>query len=131
MDKQAAREFIVRELGRHTNRNDILMALCKAFDIQWEDAESLMRDAETYDGHRIARKQSPLLIILGLGVIIGGLVLTIDAMMFFWDLTQMQGTEQLAYSQYSYIMGGSLITGIAMMAGGVIGFRRFISAVLR
>jgi hypothetical protein len=130
MNKDEARVLIINELGKHTNRNDILMELCQELDINWEDADRLVKEVETYDGRTIARRQSPLLIILGAGVLIGGTALTVQALLFFWDFAFMAPAQQLVMSQYAYYMGGGFFTGLAMLAGGIVGFRKFLSAAL-
>ncbi len=126
--KEGARAFIVGELGRHGDRNDLIAALSRRYDIDWKDAKNVVESVELYDGENIVRRQSPLLAILGLGVIVIGLALTADAFMYFWRLTQMDETEQLIHSSYIYVMGGSMVTGLAMITGGIIGFRKIFGA---
>lgn len=130
MDKEKARAFIIEELGKNQNRNDILLILCRELNIEWKQAEQLVHEVEAFDGQQIARRQSPLLIILGLGVIIGGLALTSYGIWYFWTFTQLDATQQLIETQYMYITAGSMVTGLAMIAGGIIGFRKILSGIL-
>lgn len=130
MNEEQARAFIVEELASHRSRNDMLLVLCRELDIDWGKAEQLVHDVETYHGKTIARRQSPFLMILGAGIILVGMVLTIDAVLYFWDVLQMQTLRQLLSFQYSYIMAGSFLTGLAMMTGGAIGFRTIFARIL-
>jgi len=130
MNQDQARAFVVNELGKHRDRNDILMALCHGLGVEWKQAEQFVKDVESSEGKTIARKQSPLLVVLGLSVLIGGLGLTVSAISFFWDFIQMGSQEQLLNGQFVYIYGGSMITGLAMIVGGIIGFRKVFSALL-
>lgn len=130
MNEEQARAFIVEELASHRNRDDMLMVLCRELDIDWEKAEQRVKDVEDYHGQTIARRQSPFLMILGTGIILVGLALTLDAVLYFWDLLQMQTLRQLLSLQFSYVMGGSLVTGLAMITGGTIGFRRILAKIL-
>lgn len=131
MDKDQAAAFIVNELSKHSHRDDIFRELCREMNIDWKQAESLMRDVEAYHGRTIAHRQSPLLIVLGLGVILGGLTLTTYGAWYFWQLTQMQPLEQFLYSQYIQIPASSMITGTAMIVGGIIGFRKIFAGIVR
>jgi len=130
MNQEQAHAFIIDELAKHSHRDDIILDLCRAMNIDWKQAERMVEDVESYHGRTIARRQSPLLMVLGLSVILGGLALTTYGAMYFWDLTQLQPLEQFLYSQYIQIPAGSMITGTAMIVGGIIGFRRILASIL-
>jgi hypothetical protein len=130
VNKEQAAAFIINELGRQSHRDDIIVDLCRDMDIDWEQAEELMRDVEAYHGQTIARRQSPLLIVIGLGIILGGLALTTYGAMFFLDLVQMETFEQIWYTQYIQLPVGSFVTGTAMIVGGIIGFRKIFAGIL-
>lgn len=130
MDKDAARAYVVRELGSHRNRKEVVFDICKQLDLNWDEADAFVREVETFDSQSIARKQSPLLLLFGIAVIIGGLALTIEGVMFFWNWMFRDSTEQLIFTPYIYVMGGSMVTGLAMITGGIIGFRKYLSAAL-
>lgn len=130
MNEDQARAFVVRELGMHRDRDDILLVLCRELNIDWSRAEQFVSDVELQYGQRIARKQSPLLMVIGLGVILAGLALTTYGVWEIFEFVQMETAQQLVYSQYMYFVGASMITGLAMIVGGIIGFRRIFSAIL-
>ncbi len=130
MNKEETTTFIINELGRQRDRNDILLILCRELDIEWKQAERLIQDVEAAGGQQIARRQSPLLIVIGLAVIIGGLALITYGIWYFWTFTQLDPTQQLVTSQYLYLAAGSMITGLAMIVGGIIGFRKVLAGIL-
>lgn len=128
--EQEARDFIVNELGKHRHRRDVIADVCVRYNLNWKQAEELVAKVEIYDGQRVARRQSPLLIILGAGVILAGLALTIDAIIYFWTLPQLDSIEQLANAQLAYYMAASLVLGVAMITGGIIGLRKVLADAL-
>lgn len=130
MNLDQARVYIVDELGKHSNRNDILQTLCRQMDIDWKQAEALLREVEASQSQTIARRQSPLIMILGIGALVGGLALTSYAVWDIFEYAQMDVARQLIYSQYIYITISSMITGLAMIVGGIVGLRKIISGIL-
>jgi hypothetical protein len=130
MNQAEARAFIIDQSGKNQNRNDIVLTLCRELDIEWEEADQMIREVEAFDAQQITRHQSPLLIVLGLAVIIGGLGLTTYGIWYFWTFTQLEPTQQLIETQYMYITAGSMITGLAMITGGIIGFRKLLAGLM-
>jgi hypothetical protein len=130
MNKEEVRNIIIAQLGRHRDRNDLLTVLSRDLNIDWKQAEQLVRDVEASHRQVIARRQSPLLIILGLGVIIGGFALTTYGIWDFWIFSQLDTTEQFIHSESLYLSGGGMVTGLAMITGGIIGFRKIIGGIL-
>ncbi len=130
MNKEETTTFIINELGRQRDRNDILLTLCRELDIEWAQAEQLVREVEAFDGRQIARRQSPLLIVIGLAIIIGGLALITYGIWYFWTFSQLEATQQLLETQFMYVAVGGMITGLAMIVGGILGFRKILSGIL-
>jgi hypothetical protein len=130
MNQEQARTYAVNELSKHHDRNDILIVLCRELDLHWPDAEKFLKEVESSQGQTIVGRQSPLILILGIGVLLGGLGLTSYGIWDLFEWVQMGPEEQIAYSQLMYYTAGSMITGIAMIAGGIIGLRKTISSIL-
>ncbi len=135
MDREKAVEFVVRELGKHHNRNEIIVTLCEQIGINWQDAEKLVREVEIQHERRIAVRQSPIAIILGVGTVLVGIGLFLNGFFFFMRLFQELGGE-FSFSivlglRYVYFEIGQLITGLAMVLGGSIGSARVLSKVLK
>ena len=131
MDKEKAAELVIQELGKHHSRNDIIIALCEQFGFNWQSAELFIREIETQHGRKIAKRQSPILIILGLGILLAGVVLTLYNVSYIIGYYQ-SPPDTLSYEgvlgvRTFYIRIGSFITGLAMIAGSVIGLWRVVA----
>ncbi len=130
MDHAEARAYVVRELGKHRNPKDVIFELCNEHGVEWKDAESLVQDVQIYDEKYIARRQSPLLIIFGVGALAGGFVLTGTAMYMIWEALFLEPESQMLLVESAYTVFIALTTGLAMIAGGVIGFRKYLGSML-
>jgi hypothetical protein len=130
MDRKQTRRFVIEELGKHVNRDDVLAVVSRALDIDWQQAEDLVREVEQSNAREIAIRQSPILIVIGVGVIAGGLALTTYGVWYFIDLLQMNSMQQILYSQFIADIAGSMVLGLGMITGGIIGFRKVFSALL-
>ena len=130
MSTDQTTNFILNELTKHRDRNDIILDLCRQLSIEWKAAEQLVKDVESQHGKTVAKRQSPFLIILGASIIITGLGLTINGMQLIFDLLSVGSFEQLMGMSTSLLRLGSLLTGIGMIVGGIIGFWKTFSAFL-
>ena len=129
MNHDEAVDFIIKELSKHHNRNEIIVSLCHHMDIGWPEAERLIKDVESHHGRQIAAGQSPLLIILGAGILTAGIGMTAYAIQFFFNFARMSPADKLLYATTVYYMAGTLITGLGMIAGSVVGFWNTFSAL--
>ncbi|CAG1013344.1 hypothetical protein ANAEL_04675 [Anaerolineales bacterium] len=131
MDKEEATQFVVRELGRHHNRNEIIMALCERMGLNWKEAERFVLEVETHQGRTIAARQSPIILILGIGLFVVGTGLTIYNLLFFVDYFSSQhnafSMEGALELRAMYYRVGSLLAGIAMIISGIVGSWKTIS----
>ena len=127
MDETLAAEFVVRELAKHRNRNDIILALCQSDKINWKMAQEFVEQVEQKQSRRIAAGQAPLLILIGLGLIVSGLYVAVryivatmnGAIIFQWPLP-------IPYLGNVSRIGG----GIAMVSGGMFGILKAVWAML-
>ena len=123
MNKQEATDFVIRELGKHHQRNDIIQKLCETGGINWRDAEKFVRQVEAENTGTIALKQSPMVILIGIGTTLGGLVL-----MILIAIGTLQGYI-IFFLSFPVPYLGNIVyffTGLAMMAGGIWGMRETI-----
>ena len=126
MDQNAATQYVIHELGRHTPRNDIVMRLCEQLKCSWPDAEKFIRHVEQNNRKAIVARQTPLLILIGLGTVIVGLA------------TAGYGLYELAHG---VLVIGVLtaptptplivLVGLAMIGGGGYGVLREIGKLTR
>jgi len=118
MNQQEATEFVIRELGKHRQRNDIIQKLCETGGINWGNAEKFVRRVETENRSAIALKQSPLITLIGMGTIILGLALTL------WiAIETLQGFIIFFLSFPVPYLGNIFyfLMGLAMIIGGMWG----------
>lgn len=126
MDHAEATEFVVRELGKHRSRDEIIRTLCEQAGFDWKRAQQFVRQVETEQGSRIALRQSPLIVILGLGTLLAGIVITL------WvTLETLSGTIIFLLSMPIPYLGNFVYftTGLGMIAGGFLGLWRTIKAL--
>jgi hypothetical protein len=128
MDKEKLKVYIVDRLAKHHDRNDIMLTLCQKLGITWTDAEMLIQEVELYHGKAVAQKQSPFLMILGAGILVGGLTLTYFGVDYFVAVTRYP--EMIIDVRSAYIMGGSLLTGLGMIGGSILGMWKNVAAFL-
>jgi hypothetical protein len=122
MNKEETTIFIINELARHRDRNDIILELCRQLNIEWKDAEKLVKDVESQHGKIVAKKQSPFLLVLGAVILIAGIVLTLNGALYFLGFVQTDTVDQVLSARSAFIRAGSLLTGLGMITGGIIGF---------
>ena len=116
MNRQQATDYVIRELGKHHQHNDIIQRLCEAGQISWKDAEKFVQQVEEENTSKIALRQSPLVTLIGIGSALVGL-----ALMAWVALETLQGA-------IIFLMGipylGNLsyfFTGLVMMVAGLWG----------
>lgn len=77
MNEQEAIDFVIRELGKQHPKNDIIQKLCESNSMNWNQAEKFVRQIEAQNSSLIAQKQSPMVTIMGTGMVIVGSVIAI------------------------------------------------------
>jgi hypothetical protein len=121
-------EWVVRDLGRQRNRNDIIRVLCEETQLPWRQVERFVRRVEIEHYDRIAARQSPLVIFLGIGSIVGGLLL----MGYTVYITLAGHTINLSGVPVPYLENGAyFVTGAAMVIGGLAGIWRAVMLMRR
>ena len=126
MDQAETTEFVVRELGKHRSRDDIIQALCEQGGFDWYRAKEFVQRVESEHGSRIAVRQSPLLIIIGLGTLLAGLALSAWVT---WET--LRGTIIFFFSMPIPYLGNAVyfITGLGMIAGSIAGMWKTIEGI--
>ena len=118
MNQQEATEFVIQELGKHHQKNDIIQGLCEAAGMNWAQAEKFVQQVEVQHGDIIAQKQSPMIVAIGTFIMIAGLIVT--AIAIYATLTgqsmRLRGLPFPYAGNVVYFIGG-----IAMMGGAVRG----------
>jgi hypothetical protein len=135
MNKEKATEFVIRELGKHHNRNEIITALCEQMGLNWREAGQFVQEIESQHGRAIAARQSPIIIILGIGLLIAGIGITCYNSIFFLNFFQSRhdvlSVDNALEMRAAYYRAGSLVVGISMIVGGIVGSWETISKLLK
>src|SRR5258706_11549482 len=74
---QADVELIVRELGRGRSADEVCRMLCGQRGYEWINAQRVIAQVSEQSRTRIARRQAPFLLFLGIVTLIGGALLVI------------------------------------------------------
>ena len=120
-------EYIVKELGRHRKESDLIFAVAQRADLDWNDAKELVEDVKLAQGTRIARRQSLLLLVVGIGTLLGGLALTT------WVVLETLNGTIIFLFDLPIPYSGNLVyfcTGLAMIAGSAWGLGRVVLDVV-
>lgn len=122
MDDSAVTDYIVYKLGQHISRDDLILDLCQRTGKTWDQVSTLVASVEQQQGSRIARRQSPIYLTIGLGVFIVGLYLACGGLFYFVGLIA-AGTFSIdpfsLRRDYTTII--RIGTGLAMMVGASVG----------
>jgi hypothetical protein len=126
MDQNAATQYVSRELGRHTQRNDIILRLCEQLKCSWPDVEKFIRYVEQDNRKAIAVRKSPMLILIGIGTIIVGLA---TAGCGLYELTH--GVLVIGILTAPTPTPLIVLVGLGMIGGGGYGVLREIGTLTR
>ena len=118
-DRELA-EFVVRELGNHVKKGEIVYKLADMTRKPWSEVETFVDEIEASQGQRIARRQAPLLIIVGLITIAGGVALALPNISLVMQFLRDPGAN-LLYTPYVVRRIVVLVVGLGMVAGGILG----------
>jgi hypothetical protein len=115
---QETSKYIVRELGRHRAENEIILVVTQRENLSWEEARQLVENVKVERRGSIARRQSPLLIAIGVATFIVGIGLsmaiawaTIDGGIIFFLNLPIPYLGNIVY----------FVTGLGMMIGSAYG----------
>jgi hypothetical protein len=130
MKREEAVALVVKGLGSHQNKNEIIRVLCEKTGMPWSVAEDFIKQVEAEHGKTIAARQSPFLIVLGVVISLVGLGLMFTAIQYFINVAQTDALYMVLSARGIYFRIGSLVTGLFMFIGGLIGLRQPILALL-
>lgn len=71
---RALREEAVARLGRGAARDDVILDICRAAGIGWQEAEEFLAHLEVVDAPRINRRKSFLLLLVSVAFLLQNLV---------------------------------------------------------
>ncbi len=112
MEQQEATEYVIRELGKHRSRDDIVREICKQTNWPWKQVQHFVQRVEVQHEDQITGRQMPLLIALGVGTVVAGLLLII-----FTIYLNLSGEGVNPYFAF---------VGLGMLVGGAAGIWRAV-----
>jgi hypothetical protein len=126
-------DFVVREFGRHRSRDEIVRALSTQHRLAWGEAQELVAKVEREHRMTIARRQSPFFIFLGVATLIGGLLLTGRGIFVLYALyfSTTHGVVQIPNPHALGVIVAQMFTGIAMVAGSLVGLGQTIKGLFK
>ncbi len=126
LSNQELVEFVVHELKKDTQRNDIIYKLCERTGMTWPQAEAFVGEIEADQGPQIARRRAPLLIVVGLVTITIGAILALPNLSFFIQFLK-EPAAYVSYVPFLWRKTVILVVGLGMVAGGLYGILRAIA----
>lgn len=126
MQKEEITAYVIKELGKHHSRDEIIHNLCEQTGMKWPEAEKVVRQVAAEHSQEIKARQSPLVIALGVISIIGGVGLIIYCAAYFLSFTQENIPNVAGNGRGAIYAIGALFTGITLIAGAMIGLRKTI-----
>lgn len=126
MQSEEITKYVINALGRHRSRNDIVEYLCTHKNMQWTDAEKLVRQIEVRHSSEIHSRQSPLIIALGIASMIGGVVLIAYCFFYFIFIPRQDPEFLVRSSQGAMYAIGAFVTGIGLITGSIVGMWKTI-----
>jgi hypothetical protein len=113
--------FVIAEFGRHEHRYEIIQKVMQRRDCVFADAEALVDYVEANHDTVIAKKQLPLIMVLSVAAIIGGVYVAYSAFDVITDGPLLLNS----FSPRDYIrLGGGIATAFGGLVGLIQGLRR-------
>ena len=113
--------FIIRELSKNHNRQNIIRRVSESAGLTWKQAEQLTILVEAKHKRSVTVQQAPMLLFISIGILILGIGLlgfNLQILLAFFQndiLSQILSVHSSAYRTIG------LVTGFGMSIGGLIG----------
>ena len=130
MNKEELIELVIRELGKHHERRDIVARICEQSTLGWGEAEQLVTEVESQYKRKIAARQGPLLVFVSVGTLVIGLGLLIYNIELIVAIFNKDLLGQVLSLRSGYLQLISLVTGLGMTVGGLYGLWNALAALL-
>jgi hypothetical protein len=134
VDLKALRESVVNQLKKQRRQNDVIESVCHQTGWHWNKAQRFVARVKTQNHGQIQTRQNTVTIVIGSGIIIIGLVMTINGASAISDyaslglLARTNPEVLLNIDPRSIIIAiGAAITGIGMIIGGGYGIGRALT----
>ena len=121
MNNEDLSNMIIKDLGRHHDRQEIVRKICEQTNLSWGEAENLIAEVEAQNRRKIATRQGPLLMFLSIGSLLLGIGLLAYNMEVLIAIFNADLMQQILSLQSGYYRLASLLTGLGMTVGGLYG----------
>ncbi len=122
MDDSAITDYIVYQLGRHVSRNDLIFDLCQRTGRPWDQISTLVSSVEQQHESRIVWQQSPIFLVIAIGILIAGVYLACGGLLYFGQLIAESNFSIDPFSlRRDYTTFIRIGTGLAMIIGALVG----------
>ena len=115
------RAFVIRELGRHRDEDQVILDLCEGAGMKWGEAERFVEHIRAVHEDEIKGRRKPIVVGLALAVILTGVIMiaiillaTLRGIFFFYYLAPVPFLGNAA----------GFLVGAGMVLGGVLGLLR-------
>ncbi len=116
-------ELVVRALGSGRAPDEACRMLCRDHGYTWESARQLVNRIIAQHSPRIARRQAPLLLFLGIATLAGGV-----GLLAFGVLRLRAGVPHYSPLYYRNVLM-SLVSGVLMVLGAVLGLIQVLGSL--
>ena len=130
MNKEELIELVIRELGKHHERRDIVARICEQSTLGWGEAEQLVAEVESQHKRKIAARQGPFLVLVSIGTLVIGLGLLIYNIELIAAIFNKDLLGQILSLRSGYLQLVSLVTGLGMTVGGLYGIWNALTALM-
>jgi len=115
--------YVARELGSGADRNTLIRHICETGDMSWPEAEKFVARVALENEHEIVKRQSSLMLALGIGTLVGGVILFLAGvyMLILFFTSELQTRPDFAFY--------GIVTGLGMAAGSLIGLVRTLKSL--
>jgi len=116
MTDEEIADYIVTQIGKHRQRSDIAIEVCELTGMDYREAQKLVYQVAYEKRKAIAARQSPLMVIFGVGFLLVGVVL-----LFIYLVLPLiavaSGTNYIPRPSSIYYIG----MGFALVFAGILG----------
>ncbi|MCP4542600.1 MAG: hypothetical protein GY832_36220 [Chloroflexi bacterium] len=124
MSHQKDTDFIVSELAKYRNHNDVIKDLSEQSGYRWDEAAAIVHRVESEQDQAIQVRRRPILTVLGVMYIIGGLALIVAGVYSALIGEAIPLTLSIGPVEIDFPNGGQtvpIVAGFPTLLGGVVG----------
>ena len=121
MNDEELKDLIIRELGKHHERQDIVAKICERTTLSWGDAERLLDEVQSQNKKKIAARQGPFLLFVSIGSLVLGMGMLAYNFEFLVSIFNQDLLQQVLGIRNGYYRLAALVTGLGMTVGGMYG----------